>query len=35
MQDNATAHAADHSMDASEKVFGERVLRQGLWALCI
>jgi hypothetical protein len=35
MQDNATAHTANHSMDASEKVFGEWVLRQGLWALCI
>lgn len=31
MQDNATAHTANNSMDAIDEIFGERVISRRLW----
>jgi hypothetical protein len=31
MQDNATAHTANHSMNEINQVFGDRVVSRGLW----
>jgi hypothetical protein len=31
MQESATAHAANNSMQALDEVFGVRVISQGLW----
>jgi hypothetical protein len=30
-QDNATAHASQHSMEALPEIFGERAISRGLW----
>jgi hypothetical protein len=31
MQDNTTAHTANHSMNEINQVFGDRVVTTGLW----